>query len=66
MDNNEIFRLLILILLFTNGSNAEAGQTGNLTNINQLILALLLINPPDNNNDNNCCCNSCNDSTFDG
>jgi len=64
MDNNEIFRLLILILLFTNGSNAEAGQTGNLTNINQLILALLLINPPENDNDN-CCCNNFNNSTFD-
>ena len=62
MDNIEIFRLLILILLFTNGSNAEAGQTGNLTNINQLILALLLINPP--NNDNNCCNTNCNNSTF--
>ncbi|MBQ4049938.1 MAG: hypothetical protein IJD07_04730 [Clostridia bacterium] len=61
MDNNEIFRLLILILLFTNGSNAEAGQTGNLTNINQLILALLLINPPSNDNDGCCCGNS----TFD-
>ncbi len=59
MNNNEIFRLLMIILLITNGSNAGDGDNGNITGINQLILALLLINPPGNND---CCCD--NDTTF--
>ena len=38
MNNDEIFRLLMIILLITNGNNAENGESGNITNINQLIL----------------------------
>lgn len=50
MGQNEIFKLLLIILLLINGDNSGNGECNGLTgNLNQIIIILLLLgfNPSD-------------------
>ncbi len=53
MGQNEIFKLLLIILLLINGDNSGNGECNGLTgNLNQIIIILLLLgfNPTDSSN----------------